>query len=96
MKLVTIIVLYILYFFLDMCFCLHLVVHEGKQVTSVGEIHHDDGTKFDRKSHEIWPTHYSTASPRPSTMVRYEPNTLYFHICHFLFQTELKILDKTT
>jgi hypothetical protein len=36
-----------------MCFCLHLVVHEGKHVTSVGEIHHDDGTKFDRKSHEI-------------------------------------------
>jgi hypothetical protein len=52
MKLVTIIVLYTL-FALYMCFCLHLVVHEGKQVTSVGEIHHDDRTKFDRKSHEI-------------------------------------------
>jgi hypothetical protein len=40
-------------FSLDMCFCFHLAVHEGKQETSVGEKHDDKKMRYDRKSHEI-------------------------------------------
>jgi hypothetical protein len=41
-------------FSLDMCFCLYLAVHKGKQKTSVGEKHNNNKTRSNCKSHKIW------------------------------------------
>jgi hypothetical protein len=38
-------------FSLDMCFCLHITVHTGKQEASVGDKHDDNKTRSDCKSH---------------------------------------------
>jgi hypothetical protein len=37
-----------------------------------------------------WPPLYAS-SPHALSTVRFEPNTLYFHMFHFPYQTELKI-----